>query len=93
MKQPTWDDLPIEIQHKILDCQEEQGNSRNPKFFRNDSKDGGFTWINTKEGHDFWNKILNGGKFKEFYDLYPEKDISIKIDEILIKLENYDNLG
>lgn len=93
----TWDELPIEIQYKILDYQEKQGNPRNPNIFRDDieagSTDGGFTWRDTEEGHDFWNKILNGGKFKEFYDLYPEKDISIKIDEILIKLENYDNLG
>ena len=87
-----WDDLPIRIQNRILECQEEQGNLRNPKFFRNDSKQGGFIWMDTKEGHDFWSKILNGGKFKEFYDLYPEKDILAKIDEILTKLEKYDNL-
>jgi len=93
----TWDELPIEIQQKILYYQEKQGNSRNPNIFRHDietgSIDGGFTWRDTEEGHNFWVNILYSREYNEFYELYPEKDISAKIDEILIKLENYDNLG
>lgn len=93
----TWDELPIEIQHKILDYQEKQGNPRNPNVFRHDietgSTDGGFTWRDTEEGFSFWFNIFNMGEYDEFYELYPEKDILAKIDEILIKIKKYDNLG
>lgn len=95
----TWDELPIEIQYKILDYQEKQGNPRNPNIFRDDieagSLDGGFTWRDTEERHDFWADIFNKGEYDEFYKLYPEKDISEKINEIIQKLETYEttNLG
>lgn len=94
-----WDKLPIEIQNKMFDYQEKQGNLRNSNVFKNDietgSIDGGFTWRDTTEGHNFWAKILQSGVYDEFYELYSKNDVSEKIDEILIKLEKYEktNLG
>lgn len=67
-------DLPIEIQKVVFERQEEQGNAG--KFKENLSAGkivGNFNWIETPEGHSFWNKI-DGGNFDDFYKKYPKKD-------------------
>ena len=87
----TWDELPIEIQYKILDYQEKQGNPRNPNIFRDDieagSIDGGFTWRDTEEGHNFWLEVLMEENFKKFYERYPKKDLSMLINDVINKLK------
>ena len=87
----TWDELPIEIQYKILDYQEKQGNPRNPNIFRDDieagSIDGGFTWRDTEEGHNFCLEVLMEENFKKFYERYPKKDLSMLINDVINKLK------
>ena len=84
----TWDDLPIEIQNKMLEHQEKQGNLRNPDVFKKalpaNKDDGGFDWPLTEMS---WYKILIRGEFDEFYKQYPKFDLSQKINEIIEKLE------
>lgn len=92
----TWDDLPIEIQNRMLECQEEQGNPKNPEVFKIkigvERTEGGFNWFSTRESASFWLKVLIRQKIEIFYEKYPKNDICDKIDKILTKLEKYDNL-
>lgn len=50
------------IADRMMQCQKEQGNVPNlDVFLRNPiegSYRGGFMWINTKEGHEYWNTLL-----------------------------------
>lgn len=66
----TFDELPVEVQEKMLDEQVMQGNSRNPKVFRERIKDG-FCWSDTRLGHDGWYNTLNGD-YSAFYAMYPK---------------------
>lgn len=73
-----WDDLPKEIQEKMLDEQEKQGNGRRVYVFR-DSLDrpaciGGFDWELAVGGYDFWLRVLKKGDFSGFYEKYPKID-------------------
>lgn len=70
-------DLPIEIQQRMLDEQERQGNPRNAKVFEKAitacSSEGGFTWEQSEEGFDFWYKITTNGNLAVFYEKYPKE--------------------
>ena len=52
-----WEKLPVEIQERMLQCQEEQGNKKDESVFIrkiNEVKsDGGFNWDDTKEESPF----------------------------------------
>lgn len=69
-------DLPEEIQNRMLDEQERQGNTRNERVLRRDifADDdlGGFFWENSEEGDGFWRKILVVGNIDTFYEKYPK---------------------
>lgn len=69
-------DLPVEIQQRVLDEQVRQGNKRDAEVFEKDTSagigEGGFTWSESGEGHDFWNKVLTYGNFSTFYEKYPK---------------------
>lgn len=87
-----WDELPPEIQNRMFECQEEQGNPRNPNAFKIridiDDSQGGFLWSNTKEGHSFWYSIVFDRNIDVFYEKYPKKtDLSVEIENIIKKLE------
>lgn len=73
MKQ--FDELPIEIQNRMLDCQEEQGNPRNPDVFRRYLKESkfskGFAWQFTSEGLDVWNEVLVNNNYAPFFKIHP----------------------
>jgi len=62
-----WSDLPKEIQKRLLDLQEEQGNPRNENVFRSSlstgKEYGGVTWNETSEGDNFWQYIIDNGDF------------------------------
>lgn len=94
-----WNDLPLEIQNRMLEHQEKQGHLKNPDVFKKEIGAGltkkGFVWEHTIEGVDFWFDILHHGKFNIFYDLYPKKNVSERIDEVLNKLKKYEetNMG
>jgi hypothetical protein len=70
-------DLPVEIQERMLDEQVRQGNPRNAKIFEKAItaclSEGGFTWEQSKEGFDFWNRITTNGNLAVFYEKYPKK--------------------
>jgi len=74
----TWDDLPVEIQNRILECQEEQGHLKNPDVFKKEIGAGltkkGFVWKHTVEGSDFWFDILHLGMFNVFYEKISQKE-------------------
>ena len=75
MKQ--FDELPIEIQNRMLDCQEDQGNPRNPDVFRKYLKESrfseGFDWPLTSEGWDIWNEVLENNNYVPFFKLHHSK--------------------
>jgi len=74
----TWDELPKEIQEKMLERQAEQDNRRSAGVFREDISaneyKGGFRWYLTSEGEDFWSEILENDNIDHFYTLYPKQE-------------------
>jgi hypothetical protein len=66
-------DLPIEIQQRMLDEQERQGNPRKAEdIIAGEGAGAGFFWADSAEGYDFWEKILLDGDFAVFYKKYPK---------------------
>ena len=84
-------DLPIEIQQRMLDEQEKQGNPRNANVFERDItavlSEGGFFWGGSMEGFDFWEEIILKGNLAIFYEKYPKAS-----DEKLYTEEEVRNL-
>lgn len=70
--------FPDEIINKILEKQVEQGNPKNINVFEDyvssykETK--GFNWGETIEGHNFWEKIIDGD-FNVFFEKYPKQKI------------------
>ena len=71
-----WNELPPEIQEKMLERQFEQTGKRDASVFCCETSAGafqnGFTWDSTIEGDDFWDDIILGGDFNIFYEKYPK---------------------
>lgn len=90
-----WEDLPSEIQNRMLECQVEQGNKKDPEVFKKkmttSKPSGGFTWSSTKEGRSFWDEIIFKNNVEHFYTIYPkkEKDEFKKGDYIVTTKETY----
>lgn len=82
MSQIKWENLPSEIRHKMLDYQEQQGNTRNPEVFikkiYSTKEEGGFDWVKTLEQESFWHNILINGKIESFFEKYPKSIPSTK---------------
>ena len=82
-------DLPVEIQERMLDEQERQGNPRNAEVFKEYTmagiRGGGFSWSRTVDGFDFWDKILFYGDFSVFYAKYP-KHPRLKVIPLHVKI-------
>ncbi|MDD2192653.1 MAG: hypothetical protein PHO12_08975 [Bacteroidales bacterium] len=72
--------FPKEIIARMLECQEEQGNSRDISVFEKQCNAGcfnkGFTWEKTKEGNIFWLEVIGVRNFDIFFERYPKKDNS-----------------
>jgi hypothetical protein len=70
--------FPIEIVEKILEKQKEQINTRNIKVFQENVIAGdlikGFRWSSTKEGYDFWDRVLSKRDFEFFFKTYPKNE-------------------
>lgn len=70
--------LPIEIQTRMLDCQEEQGNERSEDPFIHSISEslvgGGFNWGASIKGDVFWNSILDEDNIENFFKRYPKKE-------------------
>ena len=71
-----FNELPVEIQEKMLDEQARQGNPRNAEVFKiniwANNRLGGFTWNESVEGHAFWEEIIQNGNLTIFYEKYPK---------------------
>ena len=75
-----FSELPVEIQEAMLKEQVRQGNPRDKEVFEENIKEmfenGGFSWIISTDGYDFWDKITNGD-YTEFYNKYPKQPIKV----------------
>jgi hypothetical protein len=75
--------FPIEIVKKMIERQVEAGNPANVEVFQRRSDAvtlyGGFTWVKTPEGHDFWEDIICEHNFDLFFKKYPKKTNKVYI--------------
>lgn len=69
--------LPKEIRERMLEHQLSQTGKVNPNIFIDkldaDNENNGFTWFLSPEKHEFWENIIYGNNFDEFFKLYPKK--------------------
>jgi len=72
MKNATWYSLPIEIQERMLQCQEIENGFRDANVFKTSISDG-FSWMDTVEKQDFWESILLKSNFDIFFERYPQE--------------------
>lgn len=74
--------FPIQIVQTMIDRQVEQGNVPDITIFQQnafESKgDGGFTWGKTKEGSEFWLRVIYNESFDLFFLKYPIKRLNMK---------------
>ena len=72
-----FDELPVEIQEKMLERQVQQGNKRDEEVFGRDlytnQELGGFDWCETPEEAEFWSYVLESDNHELFYQRYPKK--------------------
>lgn len=72
--------FPKEIIARMLECQKEQGNTKDISVFERQCAAGcfnkGFTWDKTKEGDIFWLEVIGAKNFNLFFEKYPKKDNS-----------------
>lgn len=89
-----WEDLPKEIQEKMLDYQKEQSGKKNEDVFKrnikaggggDDERTGGFSWNYTTEGFAFWNDILIHDKIYRFFEKHPK---SKEYPKVMLVKEN-----
>ena len=67
--------FPVEVIAKMLERQYEQlGKIDVSVFERNRASVApmGFDWVKTEEGIDFWNSVICGRDFSEFFERYPK---------------------
>lgn len=68
--------FPIEVVEKMVEEQVRQGNKADVTIFQKevtaDTRDGGFVWRITKDGHAFWDEIIHCHKFDVFFARYPK---------------------
>lgn len=92
--------IPIEIVQKMVDYQ----NIPNVKVFQKDATAekelGGFTWIESPEGGNFWYNVVNLRQFNIFFGKYPiitdtkleyPQEIYDRAIKNLINIERYNN--
>ena len=68
--------FPTEIVEKMLERQVEQGKPRNVAVFEYIRNTGvnleGFCWMNTPEGQNFWEEVIEKKNFELFFKKYPK---------------------
>ena len=73
-------DFPPQIINKMLEHQQNQGNTKNIKVFEReldaDRNMGGFSWDDTPEGYHFWRDILKCKNMNYFFEKYLPCDLS-----------------
>jgi len=88
--------FPLEIIDKIIEKQVEQGNEANVEVFEDnitiDRDLGGFDWIDTEEGREFWLKVINNKEFNLFFKKYPKEDKELPLPRVIeVKCEGGDD--
>lgn len=75
--------FPIEVVEKMVEEQVRQGNKADVTIFQKevtvDTRDGGFVWKITKDGHAFWDEIIRCHKFDVFFAKYPKNNKQVFI--------------
>ena len=93
-------DFPIEVVEKMIEEQIKQGNMPNAEVFQKcatfDDDDGGFDWIRTEDGEDFWREVIVDSNFDLFFKKYHKKPNLVYIvgdseigEDIIKTLEKY----
>lgn len=97
-------DFPIEVVQKMVEEQIKQGYSADVSVFQKGAtfgmEDGGFEWIETEDGYDFWDDVIGMGNYDLFFKKYPKKpnlvyivgDSEVGID-IIKTLEKYGGIN
>lgn len=69
--------FPIEVVQKMLECQVAQGNKEDISVFQRrastDKSYGGFSWMKTCEGTEFWNNVIHKKQFGIFFNKFPKQ--------------------
>lgn len=83
------ENFPDIIVETMMDRQENQTGKRDVKVFER-NKDAsssikGFHWSSTKEGHCFWEDVINNHDFKQFFERFPEK---LKLKYTILKFKD-----
>lgn len=72
--------FPIEIVQRMVDCQAEQGNKADVGVFVKSccchQINGGFSWHNTVEKLQFWNRVISHRDFNLFFERYSKQNTS-----------------
>ena len=72
---------PVRVAQRMVECQVEQGNKPDVTIFQKNSwtskSAGGFYWEEAKEGHGFWNDIIENKRFDKFFEKYSTKNTFI----------------
>jgi hypothetical protein len=80
--------FPLEVINRMIECQIEQGNKHSVFAFESDScsgkSEGGFIWSGSKEGRDFWGRVIGLRDFDYFFSIYP-KETESKLTELPTK--------
>ena len=81
--------FPIEVVQKMVEEQVKQGDDADVTAFQ-ESHYGGFFWLKTKDGADFWNEVICWKNFKLFFEKYPKsKHSDSQIETIEINGKKY----
>ena len=80
MRRNIIETYPPEIIELACRRQSEQGNPVDIERILFDSFHGGFDWVRTEEGHDFWEKTFHEEifKFNKFFEKYPKNKTAIR---------------
>ena len=69
-------DFPIEVVQKMIDTQINQyGKEDISVFQKSPNSSYGFIWGDTKEGFDFWMRVIDNKKFDVFFEKYPKNEL------------------
>ena len=70
--------FPVEVIAKMLERQYEQSKVVDVSVFENNKaasvRISGFFWADTVEGSDFWDRVVMGRDFSEFFKKYPKAE-------------------
>lgn len=72
MDKNQLDGFPEEIIEKMLENQQQQRGKANRKVLENNNLVG-FSWVDSPEGHLFWERIIKHREFDRFFEKYPKQ--------------------